>query len=388
MSNADKIIWSPAAIDELKKALAGSEPFDDDLETDEALGLLPPWPIVVSSQSSIIGDDGGIETTAVLTFDEVLGATGYQVRISPLGDLDGINFPETFSSSSTETDSWSADGTNYYEHTATPAQTIQAGDIGLVVGPAHTVGYSGGFSSWTSVYDGGGDDELGIWKGTGVGTGSVVCNPGGSLYDRSFFVLIIIRGATSLTTSIISAESVTSNAHQVTYSGGSGTLPVVGDIVTWNAGADTGKIVQLNSGTNVSGVLTLRKDAGETTPDSADVLVSGGWTADVDSVADAYPSSISTPRLPVLVGRMVLAALRTDGSLSNRWGSNGLWTDYGFNGSFRQNSKDGISGNGFYNNGVACSIGIATGTNVYTEFGVNVNGNRGGETATIVFDIG
>jgi len=75
---------------------------------------------------------------------------------------------------------------------------------------------------------------------------------------------------------------------EIAYSGGSGTIPVVGAAVTWNAGADTGKVVRLNSGDNVSGVMTITKDVGEVTPDDADSLASGGWTADVDSVAVGF----------------------------------------------------------------------------------------------------
>jgi hypothetical protein len=79
-----------------------------------------------------------------------------------------------------------------------------------------------------------------------------------------------------------------SRTYEVDYSGGSGTLPSVGDSITWNAGADTGKVIRLNSGNNVSGVLTLTKDVGEVTPDDADALASGGWTADVDTVVNGF----------------------------------------------------------------------------------------------------
>lgn len=79
-----------------------------------------------------------------------------------------------------------------------------------------------------------------------------------------------------------------SRTFEIAYSGGSGTLPSVGDAITWNAGADNGKVVRLNSGDATSGVLTLTKDVGETTPDSADTLASGGWTADVDTVAVGF----------------------------------------------------------------------------------------------------
>lgn len=75
-----------------------------------------------------------------------------------------------------------------------------------------------------------------------------------------------------------------SRSFEVTYSGGSGTLPLVGDVITWNSGADTGKVIGLNSGNNISGVLTLTKDVGEVTPANADSLASGGWSATVNSV--------------------------------------------------------------------------------------------------------
>jgi len=75
---------------------------------------------------------------------------------------------------------------------------------------------------------------------------------------------------------------------EVAYSGGSGTLPAVGAAISWNGGADTGKIVRLNSGNNVSGVLTLTKDVGTTTPDSADSITDGSWTADLDTVVVGF----------------------------------------------------------------------------------------------------
>ena len=75
-----------------------------------------------------------------------------------------------------------------------------------------------------------------------------------------------------------------SRTFEVAYSSGSGTLPAVGDAITWNAGADAGKVVRLNSGDNTSGVLTLTVDVGDTTPDDADSITDGAWTADLDSV--------------------------------------------------------------------------------------------------------
>jgi hypothetical protein len=79
-----------------------------------------------------------------------------------------------------------------------------------------------------------------------------------------------------------------SRTYELEYSGGSGTLPVVGAVITWNAGADTGKVIRLNSGNNVAGILTLTKVVGEVTPDDADTLASGGWTANVDTVKNGF----------------------------------------------------------------------------------------------------
>ena len=75
-----------------------------------------------------------------------------------------------------------------------------------------------------------------------------------------------------------------SRTFEVAYSNGSGTLPAVGAAISWNSGTDTGKIVRLNSGNNVSGVLTLTKTVGKVTPDSSDSITDGSWTADLDSV--------------------------------------------------------------------------------------------------------
>jgi hypothetical protein len=76
-----------------------------------------------------------------------------------------------------------------------------------------------------------------------------------------------------------------SRTYEVAYSSGAGgALPVVGTAISWNAGADTGKVVRLNSGDASSGVLTLTKVVGATTPDSADSITDGTWSADLDSV--------------------------------------------------------------------------------------------------------
>lgn len=72
--------------------------------------------------------------------------------------------------------------------------------------------------------------------------------------------------------------------YEVAYSNGSGSLPAIGTEITWNGGTDSGKIIQFNSGTNVTGVATITKNVGAVTPDDTDIITGGGWTADLDSV--------------------------------------------------------------------------------------------------------
>lgn len=76
--------------------------------------------------------------------------------------------------------------------------------------------------------------------------------------------------------------------YEVTYSNGSGSLPSVGSLISWNGGTDTGKIIRLNSGDNSSGILTLTKDVGVVTPDDSDSITDGSWTADLDNVKIGY----------------------------------------------------------------------------------------------------
>lgn len=82
-----------------------------------------------------------------------------------------------------------------------------------------------------------------------------------------------------------------SRTFEVAYSNGSGSLPSVGDAISWSAGfggSNTGKVIRLDSGDATSGVLTLTKDVGETTPDADDSITDGSWTADLDSVKTGF----------------------------------------------------------------------------------------------------
>lgn len=79
-----------------------------------------------------------------------------------------------------------------------------------------------------------------------------------------------------------------SRTFEVVYSGGSGSLPSIGTAITWNGGNDSGKIIRFNSGDNVSGVLTLTVNTGDTTPDDTDSITDGSWAANLDSVAVGF----------------------------------------------------------------------------------------------------
>jgi len=79
-----------------------------------------------------------------------------------------------------------------------------------------------------------------------------------------------------------------SRTYEVEYSSGTGALPAVLDAISWNGGADTGKVVRLNAGVAAAGTLTLTMDAGSTPPAAADSFVSGGWAATCDASKIGY----------------------------------------------------------------------------------------------------
>ncbi len=72
---------------------------------------------------------------------------------------------------------------------------------------------------------------------------------------------------------------------EIAYSSGSGTIPTVTTGVTWNSAAGTGKVIKLNSGDNVSGVMTITVISG-TNPSGT--ITDGAWSATVDSDKVGY----------------------------------------------------------------------------------------------------
>jgi len=75
---------------------------------------------------------------------------------------------------------------------------------------------------------------------------------------------------------------------EIVYSSGSGTLPVVGDIIDNDSQAGTAKVIKLNSGNATSGVMTVTRLTGDFS-DSDDVSFNtSSWTAIIDTVKVGY----------------------------------------------------------------------------------------------------
>lgn len=72
-------------------------------------------------------------------------------------------------------------------------------------------------------------------------------------------------------------------AREVTYSSGTGTLPVVGAAASWTGG--TGKVIRLNSGDNASGTMTITRQTGV---DPTGTITDGTWSATVDSSKNGF----------------------------------------------------------------------------------------------------
>jgi hypothetical protein len=69
---------------------------------------------------------------------------------------------------------------------------------------------------------------------------------------------------------------------QLNYDGGSGTLPSVGDTVTNTTQSETGIVLKLESGDNVSGVMYLHTVGNSNNWADNDSLTSGGWAASIN----------------------------------------------------------------------------------------------------------
>ena len=69
------------------------------------------------------------------------------------------------------------------------------------------------------------------------------------------------------------------------YTGGTGSLPAIGDIITDSGGA-SGKVIHFNSGTSTSGIMTVTQQSG--TFAASNTLTSGGFSATLSSVKVGY----------------------------------------------------------------------------------------------------
>jgi hypothetical protein len=101
---SDNIIWSAASLAELRAMLDGvvfSEDFSSDggtestpeadsggessdVSTTPTFSLDFPWPITVADATPKIGGDGSGVVDVILEWDDVVGASEYEVRVTKL----------------------------------------------------------------------------------------------------------------------------------------------------------------------------------------------------------------------------------------------------------------------------------------------------------------
>jgi hypothetical protein len=159
--NADKIIWSGNTLDEMRRLLGGDIEIEFPDIMDRA-GLDYPWPITVLA----VNYDSTKQAEYVyvkLGFDEVPGASDYEVRISlvpappppPVSDKFALPPGGTFTAGSL-------------------SAPITAGDRCIFITGDIAETPSGMFSTWTKIRGSNiGSRRLAIWIGSGVGTGNV-----------------------------------------------------------------------------------------------------------------------------------------------------------------------------------------------------------------------
>jgi len=82
MTRSDRIVWTEAAIKELRDQLAEPE-HDHDVESPQ-LTLDYPWPLSVTNYQAITGIDGDAWVHGTIAFDEVFGAEDYEIRLVPI----------------------------------------------------------------------------------------------------------------------------------------------------------------------------------------------------------------------------------------------------------------------------------------------------------------
>jgi hypothetical protein len=84
MTDSDKIQWSESTIRELTGRLTPVEENVVD-EADVAISAIQfPWPITIVSQTNVTNPDGSHSVRVVISWNDLDGATDYEVRLANL----------------------------------------------------------------------------------------------------------------------------------------------------------------------------------------------------------------------------------------------------------------------------------------------------------------
>jgi hypothetical protein len=160
--NADKIIWTGNTLDEMRRLLGG----DIEIEFPEMMdraGLDYPWPISILG----VNYDSTSQSEYVyvrLGFDEINGASDYEVRISLVP-------PPAPPAVSDRFGMYPAGAAFLQSSLSSP---ITANDRCIMIMGDIPDGPSGMFSTWTKIYgDNSASWKLSVWMGSGVGSGNL-----------------------------------------------------------------------------------------------------------------------------------------------------------------------------------------------------------------------
>jgi hypothetical protein len=207
-----RIQWTENALQELE-ALLGARVDIDPEEIDDALGGLDfPWPITIKSVTADKDPSGETWANLIIEFDEIVGASGYEVRMNLL-DPDGqIELKEPTivkrGSISQPGNATTAEG-NAYDRSFVVDFEPRDDDLVIIVGPGNMIhsvsdltdGPTGGYDTWTAIHNPNNGSLLGVWRGSGAGSGDILYANAGPLTEHGFAVLLVVRewgGATLL----------------------------------------------------------------------------------------------------------------------------------------------------------------------------------------------
>jgi hypothetical protein len=232
------IKFSPATIEELRRAL--SEPADNEVEseTDQSVDLDFPWPITIVSQGVSTGDDGGQVINVTLGFESVEGAEDYEVRIALVPEVtsfwDGMS-PFT---------SWARNGAATLITGGTEVQlhSTAGSTSGSIISPEFVPsGWSVIDITITMLISGGGDGwEVTLWDAATHGTTELAA--AGTKYSRVFDDLWVASNNTNF-----KSNDGTTNINYV-----------VGGNTARSGFEDTTRFVWTKTGANTASVSTYR----------------------------------------------------------------------------------------------------------------------------------